>query len=69
MNEDKFFELAEMAVKVLADIEKRLEEVEKRLEQASKPKMGGGTYIQNCSCASKHIHLGAGDPQNGGYGN
>lgn len=43
MNEDKFFELAEMAVKILADIEKRLEEVEKRLEQASKPKMGGGS--------------------------
>lgn len=69
MNEDKLFELAETAVNILAGIEKRLEEVEKRLDEASKPKMGGGTYIQNCSCPSKHIHLGAGDPQSGGYGN
>lgn len=97
MNEDKFFELAEMAVKILADIEKRLEEVEKRLEGVSKPKMGGGSpayepipyWLQpgfqmpkpcssvtpacfankGCICPSKHIHLGAGDPQSGGYGN
>lgn len=69
MTEDKFLELAETAVKILSDIEKRLSEVEKRLEEASKSKMGGGGYVQNCNSLSKHTHVGAGDPVNGGYGN
>lgn len=43
VNAEKFFELAEMALKILADIEERLEELEKRLEQNSKPKLGGGS--------------------------
>lgn len=43
MNEDKFLELFEKAMNILADIEKRLEELEKRLEQNSKPKIGGGS--------------------------